>query len=110
MVDFIGKFSPRATRDLLITMPNIEDLLLEGSEVSSVLLHLYPLLFPSLRCLRLRWSTSQTDGGWAPLMTYLTHQTSSGQTLSLRICGRRDPIPPEVAREMGDLVEVFNLD
>ena len=113
VVEFVGELSPHTTRDLFVIMPNIENLSLKGSEVSGVFLHPDPLhtkLLPSLRRLRLHYSTSQNDDDWAPLIAYLTHQTSGGQAISLRIRGRRDPVPPEVTREIKGLVGEFDLD
>ena len=113
VVEFAGGLSPRATRDLLVTMPNIEDLSLSWSDVSDVFLHPAPLpqtkLLPSLRRLRLQYSTPQNDDDWVPLIAYLAHQTSGGQAISLRIRGRRDPVPPEVMREIKGLVVDFDI-
>jgi len=64
-------------------------------------------LLPSLRHLRLDYFALQNNDDWRPLIAYLTHQTSGGQLMSLRLCRKRPPIPPEVAREMEGLVDKF---
>ena len=113
VVYFIGGFSPDAMRDLLVAMPNIEYLNLEGSAVSDTFLHPDPVshtkLLPSLRHLCLCRLTLQNDDDWSPLVAYLTHQTSGGQVISLRLCGGCPPLPPEVVREIEGLVEEFHL-
>ena len=99
--------------DLYLIEPNIEDLYLIEPLVSDMFLLPDPLspkkLLPFLRRLSLDCPVLQSDDYWAPLVTYLTHQTSGGQAISLRFCGDHPPIPPRVVREIEDLVEEFNL-
>lgn len=114
VVYFRGELSMCAVRGLLIAMPNIEDLHLIQSVLSDTFLQPYPLshtkLLPSLRRLYLDYFTLENNDDWAPLMAYLTHQTSGGQTVSLRLLrGGSTPIPPEVVREIEGLVEEFDL-
>jgi hypothetical protein len=46
------------------------------------------------------------DVGWGPLVTYLVHQTSDNQAISLEMSGYSH-IPPEVAGEIRGLVGEF---
>ena len=108
-----GGLSAHAVRDLAVTMPNIEDLYLMGSVVSDTFLQPDPpsrtKLFPSLRRLSLSYVTLQNDEDWSPLINYLTHQTSGGQAILFRLGRGRAPVPPEVVKEIEDLVEELNL-
>ena len=112
VVGFTGRLSTRAMTDLAVTMPNIEDLYLTGLVISDTFLRPDPpsrtKLLPSLRRLSLGYLTLQNDD-WTPLINYLTHQTSGGQVISLRLCGGRNLVPPDVAREIEKLVQEFNL-
>ena len=113
VVDFTGGFSTLAARDLVATMPNIENLYLMEFVFSDMFLQPDPpcrtKLLPSLRCLRLGYFTLQNNDDWSPLINYLTHQTSGGQAISLRLLGESAPIPPGVVREIEDLVDELNL-
>ena len=104
---------PHVVRDLLVTMPNIEVLFLKDPVVSDTFLPPDPpshmKLLPSLRHLVLSHSTLQTHGDWRLLITYLTHQTSGGQAISLGLRRGRLPVPPEVVREIEGLVEEFRI-
>lgn len=114
VVHFTEEVGADAMRDLFATMPNIEDPSFIVSVVSDTFLQPHPFshtkLLPSLRLLSLEYATRQDDDDWSPLIAYLTHQTSSGQTISLGVCGTHAPVPPEVVREIEGLVEEFNID
>ena len=114
VVYFRGELSMRSVRDLFATMPNIKDLHLIQSVVSDRFLQPDPpshtKLLPSLRHLYLDYFALQNDEDWNPLITYLTHQTSDGQAVSLKLTrGGSTPIPPEVVRKMEGLVEELDL-
>ena len=113
VVDFTGGFRAYDMRDLLITMPNIENLNLTRSVVSDTFLQLNPLshtkLLPSLRHLCLDYFTLQNGDNWNPLIAYLRHQTSGGQAISLGLRGVHPSIPLEVVREIESLVDEFDL-
>ena len=113
VVKFTGELSRHTMRDLLVTMPNITNLYLTGSVIFDPFLQQYPRshtkLLPSLRYLCLDYFTLQNANNWGPLIGYLIHQTSGGQAISLRLCGKHAPIPPEVVRKIEGLVDVFNL-
>ena len=113
VVGFTGRLSTHVMKDLAVTMPNIEDLCLVGSVISDVFLRPDPpfhtKLLPSLRRLCLDDFTLQNDDDWNPLIVYIAHQTSAGQAISLRLDGEHVPVPPEVEREIEDLVEEFNV-
>jgi len=103
----------RPVRGLLASMSNIEDLYLVQSVVSDSFLQPDPpsrmKLLPSLRRLCLSYFTLQDDDDWTPLMDYITHQTSGGQVVSLKLRGEHPPIPPEVVKKIEGLVEEFDL-
>ena len=113
VVEFTVDLCPHVVRDLLVTMPNIEVLFLKDPVVSDTFLPPDPpshmKLLPSLRHLVLSHSTLQTHGDWRLLITYLTHQTSGGQAISLGLRRGRLPVPPEVVREIEGLVEEFRI-
>ena len=102
---------------LFVVMPNIESLSLHDAILSDGFLqpqregpHANAKLLPSLRSLRLWHVTAADDAGWGPLTTYLAHQTSGGQTVSVELMGYCSYLSPEVAREIRKLVETFVFD
>ena len=113
VVRFTGGPTMRAVGDLLVAMPNIEDLSLKEPVVSDMFLRPDPLshakLLPSLRRLCLDCPTLQNDGDWSSLIAYLAHQTSDGQAISLRLHARNVTVPPEVVKEMEGLVDEFSF-
>ena len=113
VVGLTGWLSTHTTRDLIVTMPNLEYLYLVGSVVSDMFLQPDPpslrKFLPSLRILCLGCFTLQNDDDWGPLINYLAHQTSGGQAISLRLYAEPGPIPPEVVKRIEDLVEEFSL-
>ena len=101
--------------DLLVTMPNIETLWLHSVKLSDGFLlpnpegpHANMKLLPSLRSLRLEYLILE-GSNWEPLITYLLHQTSEDQVISLRLSAFSAgfDVPPEVAKEIQGLVETF---
>ena len=112
VVALTGDLYTYAMRDLVATMPNIEDLYLMQPMVFDAFLQPDPPshtnLLPSLRRLCLYYPTLQNDDDWSPFMNYLAHQTSDGQVISLWLYGEH--VPPGVVGEIEDLVEEFSLD
>jgi len=99
--------------ELFVAMPNIEMLWLCDAIFSEGFLqpapggpHANTKLLPSLRSLKLE-DVVLEDGNWDHLTTYLAHQTSDDQVLSLQVTGDIPLIPPEVADEIRGLVEEF---
>ena len=93
-------------------MPNIEELILSDVKLSRGFLqpnsdgpHAGTKLFPSLRSLYLH-SVTLVDDDWGHLTTYLAHQTSDGQLVSLWVIGS-PAMPSEVVNEVKGLVEKF---
>lgn len=102
--------------ELFLMMPSVRTLYLSGVEVSKGFLQPNPdgprankKLLPLLRALHLE-DVSLTDGDWNHLTTYLNHQTSENQTISLQVFGDSPYMPPEVVDEIRDLVEEFTYD
>ena len=99
--------------ELFLMMPNIEALNLCDVELSEGFLqpnpdglHANTKLLPSLETLWL-WDPFLYDDDWSHLTTYLAHQTSDDQTISLAIFGDIPYMPPDVANEIKGLVEDF---
>ena len=100
--------------EVLLMMPKIETLSLAGVELSKGFLqpdpdgpHANEELLPSLESLVLEEIFPRGDD-WSPLITYLAHQTSKGQLISLEIADST-PLRPEVVDEIEGLVEDFSL-
>lgn len=112
-IDFWWELNTLDMTNLLFTMPNTNDLYLPQSGSPSTLLQqdLLPRTkpFPSLRRLCLYYSYLQSGDDWSPLITYLTHQASDGQAISLTLGFEGVSIPPETVREIEHLVQDFNL-
>ena len=99
--------------EVVVTMPNLESLSLVGTWVYDGILLPNPdgpnaqkKLFPSLQRLYLK-SVSAVGGNWDPLIAYLAHQTSDGQTVSLNMFGNGVHVCSEVVKQIEDLVEEF---
>ena len=99
--------------DLLVAMPNIKTLHLSRVALSKGFLQPNPdgprantKLLPSLRSLHLE-NVTLSDNDWSHLTTYLAHQTSDNQAISVQAWGR-PYMPTEVADEMEGLVEEFS--
>jgi hypothetical protein len=105
--------STNRIEDLLIVMPNIETLCLSNVVLYNSFLQPNPdglrantKLLPSLRSLHLE-DFSLLDNDWGHLTTYLAHQTSGGQAISLKIRGEFPHLHLEVVKEVEGLVEEF---
>jgi len=99
--------------ELLFTMPNVEMLHIFGAELSKGFLQPNPdgphpnaKLLPLLETLSLE-DVILGDGDWSNLTTYLTHQTSDGQAISLEMAGEIPYMRPEVENEIQGLVRAF---
>ena len=102
--------------ELLLMMPNIEVLRISGVELSEGFLrpnpsgpHANTKLLPSLKELCLRDITLD-EGGWSHLTTYLAHQTSDGQAISLGVFGYIPYMCPELVEEIRGLVEELGFE
>jgi len=101
------------TEEVIVTMPNLETLHLVDIEVSDGFLlpkpdgpNAHKKLLPSLQRLYLE-DVMMEDRGWGPLVTYLTHQTSGDQTVSLNVFGDGVHVCWDVVEQIEDLVEEF---
>ena len=100
--------------ELFVMMPNIKTLRFSGMELFKGFLQPNPdgpyantKLLPSLRLLCLE-NVTLNDGGWGHLTTYLAHQTSDSQIISLEMVGDSPyNIRPEVVNEITGLVQDF---
>ena len=102
--------------ELFLMMPSVRTLYLSGVEVSKGFLQPNPggphpnmKLLPLLQALHLE-DVTLTDGDWSHLTTYLAHQTSDGQTISLQVFGDSPYMSPEVVDEIRGLVEEFTYE
>jgi hypothetical protein len=114
IVDF-GMDLP-VTEDILVVMPNLETLHLADPVVSDGFLLPDPSgpnadkkLLPSLRQLYLEYAKAENDS-WDPLVTYLAHQTSGGQAISIKVFGEGLHICSKVIERIEDLVEDFSYE
>ena len=99
--------------ELFLMMPNIEALRLSDVDLYEGFLqpnpngpHANTKLLPSLESLCLQ-DPFPVDGDWIHLMTYLTHQTSDGQIISLEMFGRIHYMSPELVSDIKGLVKEF---
>ena len=100
--------------ELLCMMPNIETMHISHAKLVRGFLQPNPdgpyattKLLPSLRLLRLRHIVLHDDDDWGHLTTYLAHQTSDGQTISLEVIGQFPCDSPEVLNGIKGLVKEF---
>jgi len=114
VVFFDGDTDARVPQELFFTMPNIETLCLTGLLLSEGFLqpdpagpHANTKLFPSLQSLCLEDPIFQNKDDWSHLMTYLVHQTSDGQAISLEVVGDFPHGCPEMMRGIRGLVKEF---
>ena len=103
----------KVPEELFVAMPNIETLWLDRATLSEGFLqptpdgpHANTKLLPSLRHLRLRGITPNDDG-LNHLTTYLAHQTSGGQVISLEVSGCSVRMRPGTVGEIKKLVKAF---
>jgi hypothetical protein len=91
VVYFGGELSMDAVKGIMPLMPKIQELHLTSARLSDGFLQPDPdgplantKLLPSLRHLHLEY-IDLCDNDWTPLLSYLAHQTSSGQVISLSL-------------------------
>jgi hypothetical protein len=116
VVYFEGYLGMDAVEGIVPTMPKIQELRLTSLKLLPYgFLQPDPVgplantkLLPSLRLLHLE--DVDQDDDWTPLLSYLAHQTSGGQAISLSLSGRRIHICKGVVRDIEGLVEEFTLD
>jgi hypothetical protein len=116
VVYFRGELSMNAVEGIAPLMPNIQELHLTDALLSDRFLQPDPdgplantKLLPSLRHLYLE-DIDLGDDYWTPLLSYLAHQTSGGQIISLTLFGERAHICDSVMEDIEGLVEEFILD
>ena len=116
IVSFETNLDTKPPEELFFAMANIETLYLTEVGLYEGFLQPNPdgprantKLFPSLRSLSLE-HVVLNDDDWSHLTTYLTHQTSDGQIISLEVSGDSPYMPPEVVKEIEDLVEQFTYE
>jgi len=109
IVDYDTNLS--VTEEAAVAMPNLEVLYLIHPVVSDGFLlpdpngpNAHKKLFPSLRRLYLERARA-VDDNWDPLITYLAHQTSGDQAVSLDLFGEKVHVCSEVIERMEGLVE-----
>ena len=112
IVSFNACLGMRPPEGVLSAMPNIERLTLSGVGLTEGFLQPNPdgpytstKLLPSLQSLHLM-GADLADGDWGHLITYLAHQTSGGQLISLEV-SNSPHMPPEVVNRINGLVERF---
>ena len=100
--------------ELFFMMPNIEALHISDTVLSEGFLlpnpdgpHANTKLLPSLRSLRLDNVSFMDDDDWGYLTTYLAHQTSDNQVISLEVIGDFPYVCPEAVDKINGLVEKF---
>jgi len=99
-------------------MPNIETLFICNPEFSEEFLqpnpdgpHSNTKLLPSLLSLHLDYIPLMEDDDWSDLMTYLAHQTSDNQVVSLKVVSNFPHVCPEtVASGIKALVKEFTYE
>jgi len=113
VISFIADLDTKLPEELLLVMPNISTLSICGVNLTKGFLqpdldgpHANTKLLPSLRSLSLG-NITLDDGDWGHLTTYLAHQTSDDQIISLKMFGDVPHIRPEVVNEIKDLVGEF---
>ena len=99
------------TEEAAVAMPNLEFLHLASLQVSNGFLlpdengpNAGKKLLPSLRRLYLEDAEAEDDN-WDPLVTYVAHQASGGQTLSLNVFGEGFHICAGVIKRIEGFVE-----
>ena len=113
VVAFDADLDMKLPGEVFLMMPNIRILSIACAELSKGLLLPIPngpyantKLLPVLEVLRL--DDIILDGiGWSHLATYLAHQTSDGQPISLEIAGNFPYMGPEVVDKIKGLVREF---
>ena len=114
--DFCADDGTDLIGELFLAMPNIETLSISNPDLSQGFLQPNPdgphpntKLLPSLRSLRLEDIRYMDDDDWGELMTYLVHQTSDNQPISLRVVGG-DGCPEVIMSGIKALVKEFTYE
>ena len=114
VVSFKASFNAWPPEEVFFVMPYIEVLHLSHLPLSEGFLqpnphgpHANRKLFPSLRSLCLEDVVFQNKDDWSHLVTYLAHQTSDGQTISLKVVGNFPRDCPEIMDGIRSLVKDF---
>ena len=114
IVSFEDRIGGKLPEELFFMMPNIETLRIYGVKLSERFLQPNPdgpyantKLLPSLRSLLLKRVIRVNDDDLDHLKTYLAHQTSDNQTISLRLTGYSLYLHPKAVDEIEGLVEMF---
>jgi len=110
-VFFDADLDIKLPEEVPFVMPNIKTLYLSSVELSKGFPqpdgpHANRKLFHSLRLLYLE-GVNLNNNDWGHLTTYLAHQTSDGQTISLKVQGGSPYMAPDVVDEVKGLVEEF---
>jgi len=115
VVSFGGDLSMEAVRGIVPTMPEIKELCLTSAVLADRFLQPDPdgplantKLLPSLRHLRLE--DAILDDDWNHLLSYLAHQTSGRQVISLTLSGEPIHVCKGVISDIKGLVDEFVLD
>ena len=105
--------STNLPEEVFCMMPNVETMRISRTRLSEGFLQPNPdgpyattKLLPSLRLLRLEYVVLAGDGDWDHLVTYLSHQSSGGQAISLELIGQFPSTPP-VMNGIKNLVTEF---
>ena len=116
VIDLDVEIDMKLPEELFFMMPNIEALRISDVTLSAGFLqpnpdgpHANANLLPSLEALCLQ-DIIVDNNDWSHLTTYLAHQTSDGQAISLEISGEYPYMCPEVVNEIKDLVKEFTYE
>jgi len=116
VVCFEVDFMVAETEHVLAEMHNIEYLHLADVTIQEGFLlpcpceiNLHQKFLPSLRRLYLEGVQAENED-WDPLITYLVHQTSGNQVVSLKVFGKGVHMCPDVLDEIHELVEEMVYD
>jgi len=116
VVFFDANLDTELPEELFSMMPNIKTMCLSEGALSEGFLqpnpdgpHANRKLLPSLQLLYLE-DVDLDDNNWGHLISYLTHQTSDGQIVSLEVLGNSPYMPPEVVDVVKGLVDEFTYD
>jgi len=117
IVSFEDRSGEKLPEVLFFMMPNIKTLCIHDVKLSKGFLQPNPdgprsntKLLPSLRSLSLERVIRVNDGDLGHLTTYLAHQTSENQPISLRLTGYSRYLHPKTVDEIEGLVETFTYD
>jgi len=111
---FHAGLGTKLSEELFFMMPNIEVLHISDMDLSEGFLqpnpdgpHANMKFLPSLRSLRLEDVLFMDEDDWGYLTTYLAHQTSDGQVISLEVVGGLQYVCLEAVGRIEGLVKEF---